>query len=65
MVDTVRVVLVLDGDAHPHVLRPPELRGEFHHSLVALGQNLEDVSRALLHDLENVLQEGEWHPLVE
>ena len=57
IVDAVSVVLVLHADAHPHVLGPLELRRELGKSLVALGQNLEDMPRTLSHDLEDVLQE--------
>ena len=34
-------------------------------TLVALGEDLEDVTRALLHDSEDVFKEIKWHPLME
>jgi len=43
VVDPVCIVLILDADSHPDVIRPLDLRVELQQAIRALGENLEGV----------------------
>ena len=63
--DSMHIVLRLDADTHPDVIRPFYLGAEFQQALGAFGEHLERVPRCAAHDRECLLDELDRHIAVE